>query len=147
MDIKKMNNSHIDELLEMSRVFYSSDALSHEVPMDIIERNIRIGASDDKSLDGYVFCENGKVAGFSYVTTYYETEIGGLCVQILDLYVDEKYRGRGFATQYFNFVFEKYSFAKRFRLEAVKDNANAINLYKRMGFKELSYKQMAIDKI
>lgn len=147
MDIKIMASEHADKVLEMSKVFYTSDALEHEVPMDIISENIQKAVGADDILTGFVFCEGDEIVGFSYVTCYYETEVGGVCAQILDLYIDEKYRGRGFATQYFNYVFEKYSHAKRFRLEVVKDNEKAVNVYKRMGFKEISYGQMAIDKI
>lgn len=147
MNIKIMTSEHVDKVLEMSKVFYTSDALDHEVPMDIISENIQKAVGADDILTGFVFCEGDEIVGFSYVTCYYETEVGGVCAQILDLYIDEKYRGRGFATQYFNYVFEKYSHAKRFRLEVVKDNEKAVNVYKRMGFKEISYGQMAIDKI
>lgn len=147
MDIKIMTGEHADKVLEMSKVFYTSDALDHEVPMNIISVNIQNAVSADNLLTGFIFCEGDEIVGFSYVTCYYETEVGGVCAQILDLYIDEKYRGRGFATQYFNYVFEKYSYAKRFRLEVVKDNEKAVNVYKRMGFKEISYGQMAIDKI
>lgn len=28
------------------------------------------------------------------MTTYYETEVGGICVQIIDLYVNENARGK-----------------------------------------------------
>lgn len=147
MKIEIMNNSHLDKIFEISKIFYTSDALEHKVPMDIVERNINIAVSDDNSLVGYVFLEDNEIAGFSYVTTYHETEVGGKCVQILDLYVDDKFRGRGFAKEYFKYVFDKYSDAKRFRLEYVKDNERAISLYKKMGFEELSYGQMVIDKI
>lgn len=147
MDIEIMNKSHVDKVLEMSKVFYSSDALDHDVPLDIINANIRKAISDDNILTGYVFYVDSDIVGFSYVTCYYETEVGGICAQILDLYIDEKYRGRGFATQYFNFVFDKYSYAKRFRLEVVKDNNKAIAVYKRMGFKEISYGQMGKDNV
>lgn len=34
-----------------------------------------------------------------------------------------------------------------FRLEVVKDNVKAISLYKKMGFTDVSYGQMKIDKI
>lgn len=147
MNIKIMTSEHVDKVLEMSKVFYTSDALDHEVPMDIISENIQKAVGADDILTGFVCYEGDEIVGFSYVTCYYETEVGGVCAQILDLYIDEKYRGRGFATQYFNYVFEKYSHAKRFRLEVVKDNEKAVNVYKRMGFKEISYGQMAIDKI
>lgn len=147
MKIEIMNEDHVEKLLEMSKVFYSSDALDHEVSMDIIAKNIEAAVSGGDLLIGYVFREGEEIAGFSYVTRYYETEVGGVCTQIIDLYVDEKYRGRGFATQYFNFLLDEYSDSKRFRLEVVKDNIKAINLYKRVGFKEIPYGQMVIDKI
>ena len=131
-----MNESHRDKVLELSKAFYCSDALDHEVPMNIIETNIDAAISGDKG-----------VVGFSYVTTYYETEVGGICVQIIDLYVNENARGKGVATQYFNYLFDKYSDAKRFRLEVVKDNVKAVSLYKKMGFTDVSYGQMKIDKI
>lgn len=147
MKIEKMNEKHMDKVLEMSKIFYSSDALDHEVPMDIIEDNIKNAVSDDLVIVGYVFYEDDDIIGFSYVTSYYETEVGGICMLILDLYIDEKYRGKGFAKQYFQFVFNKYKKAKRFRLEVVGDNERAISVYKKMGFRKVSYKQMAIDNI
>ena len=99
MEIEMMNSSHIDNVLEMSKVFYASDALDHAVPMDIIEENIKIAVSGNDILTGYVICEDNKPVGFSYVTCYYETEVGGVCAQILDLYIDSAYRGRGYALQ------------------------------------------------
>ena len=89
MKIEIMNESHRDKVLELSKAFYCSDALDHEVPMNIIETNIDAAISGDKGLIGFVFCEDNEVVGFSYVTTYYETEVGGICVQIIDLYVNE----------------------------------------------------------
>ena len=147
MKIEIMNESHRDKVLELSKAFYCSDALDHEVPMNIIETNIDAAISGDKGLIGFVFCEDNEVVGFSYVTTYYETEVGGICVQIIDLYVNENARGKGVATQYFNYLFDKYSDAKRFRLEVVKDNVKAVSLYKKMGFTDVTYGQMKIDKI
>lgn len=147
MDINIMTSEHVNKVLAMSKVFYSSDALDHEIPIDIIERNIKNAVGDNPTLVGYVFSENGDIIGFSYVTSYYETEVGGECVMTLDLYIDKKYRGRGYATQFFNFVFEKYSEAKRFRLEVAKANEKAVALYKKLGYKEIAYGQMAIDKI
>lgn len=63
MNIEIMNESHFDKVLEMSRIFYASDALDHEVPIDIISDNIKTAISDNDSLDGYVLVENGEIAG------------------------------------------------------------------------------------
>ena len=133
--------------LNYQKHFIAVMYFDHEVPMNIIETNIDAAISGDKGLIGFVFCEDNEVVGFSYVTTYYETEVGGICVQIIDLYMNEKCSWKGVATQYFNYLFDKYSDAKRFRLEVVKDNVKAISLYKKMGFTDVSYGQMKIDKI
>ena len=55
MKIEIMNESHKDKVLELSKAFYCSDALDHEVPMNIIETNIDAAISGDKGLIGLAF--------------------------------------------------------------------------------------------
>ncbi len=141
MEIVKMQERHIPDMERMAKKFYYSDAVCHDIPWENIERTISKAVSESDMLHGYVFEVGGKTVGFGLITQYYESEIGGVCVQIMDLYVDEKFRGQGIAKQYFEFVFDKYSYAKRFRLEAVEDNP-AVKLYEKMGFKKLEYMQM-----
>lgn len=161
MLFRPMQPQDVDTVLAMSQIFYASDALSHPVPLDIIHRNIQSALSDDTMLRGFVMVAEasdsnsdtgfnitpGTVVGFSYLTHYYETEVGGVCVQIVDLYVDPKYRGRGIATAYLNFVFDSHPTARRFRLEVTKDNHTARELYDNVGFHQLDYDQMSIDHI
>lgn len=142
MEIVEMQERHAADMERMTKVFYCSEAVCHEIPWKNIESTIAEAVSDSEMLDGYVFEADGEAAGFGFITKYFESECGGVCVQIMDLYVEEKFRGRGFAKQYFEFVFKEYSYAKRFRLEAAPDNENAIRLYKNLGFKEISYIQM-----
>ena len=142
MEIIKMTEAHRDDVRRMSEVFYNSAAVTHEVPSEYIEKNINEALGENPYFTGYVLIENGSPAGFSYVSAYYETEVGGMCAMIIDLYVDEKYRGRGFGTQLFEFVFREYSHAKRFRLEVERSNTSAIALYGKLGFEELGYMQM-----
>ncbi len=142
MEIIKMSEAHRDEVKRMSEVFYSSAAVAHEVPAEYIERNINEALGENPYFTGYVLMEEDSPAGFSYVSEYYETEVGGMCAMIIDLYVDEKYRGRGFGTRLFEFVFKEYSHAKRFRLEVERNNTSAIALYRKLGFEELGYMQM-----
>ncbi len=155
MLFRPMQPQDVDTVLAMSQIFYASDALSHPVPLDIIHRNIQSALSDDAMLRGFVMIAEasdsdiapGTIVGFSYLTHYYETEVGGLCVQIVDLYVDPQYRGHGIATAYLNFVFESHPTARRFRLEVTKDNHTARELYDNVGFHQLDYDQMSIDHI
>lgn len=145
MEIVKMNSEHYDAVFKMTKDFYSSDAVDHEIPDINIKNTINNALTDGNLFDGYVFSENNEIIGFAYVTQYFETEVGGMCVMILDLYIKENFRRHGYGTAFFEFVFEKYKSAKRFRLEVAKDNIRAIGAYKKLGFKDLSYNQMVID--
>ncbi len=142
MEIKKMQKCHVPEVEQMAKKFYYSDAVCHEIPWENIRNSIETAVSENNILDGYVFDVNGEIAGFGFITQYFETECGGVCVQIIDLYVDDKFRKQGIAKQYFDFVFKTYSHAKRFRLEVVEDNYPALSLYGQLGFTKLNYMQM-----
>ena len=48
-----MNENHRDKVLELSKAFYCSDALDHEVPMNIIETNIDAAISGDKGFNWF----------------------------------------------------------------------------------------------
>lgn len=146
MRIEILDKKYGKEALEMAEVFYNSAAVLSPVPQNILVHNIEQALDENSNLDGYIFTEDGKAVGMGYVSQYYETEVGGICVIILDLYISDEYRNRGFATKFFEFVFEKYSYAKRFRLELEKDNLKAEALYKKLGFKKLEYMQMIKNK-
>lgn len=145
MRIEKMNPEHYEMVFKLTKNFYSSDAVDHEIPDINIKNTINHALTDGNLFDGYVLVEEEKIIGFSYITQYFETEVGGICVMILDLYIRDEYRHHGYGTSFFKFVFEKYNFAKRFRLEVAKDNIPAINAYKKLGFTDLSYNQMVIN--
>lgn len=142
MDILKMQKCHVKDVEEMAKVFYYSDAVCHDIPWENVENTINEAVSPSEILEGYVFDCDGNIAGFGLITKYFESECGGVCVQLMDLFVKSEFRGRGIAKKYFEFIFDKYSYAKRFRLEAAPDNEKAIRLYKSLGFHELSYMQM-----
>lgn len=142
MDILKMQKCHVKDVEEMAKVFYYSDAVCHDIPWSNIENTMKEAVSDSELLDGYIFEYDGKIAGFGLITKYFESECGGVCVQLMDLFVKDEFRGRGIAKKYFEFIFNKYSYARRFRLEAAPDNENAMRLYKNLGFEEISYIQM-----
>lgn len=134
------------DILEMSAEFYSSDAVSHPADEEKLKNVFDTAVSELPSFNGYIFRdENGKAAGYSYISEYYESEIAGMCVMLIDLFVKSEYRGHGLATKFFGFVKETYKYAKRFRLEVMPDNSNAIAAYRRWGFTDLPYKQMIMD--
>ncbi len=146
MDIRRMTEKDRADVLDMSSEFYSSDAVSHPADEEKLINVFDTAISDLKTFNGYVFIdENGKAAGYSYISEYYESEIGGICVMLIDLFVKSEYRGQGIASSFFEFVKNEYRYAKRFRLEVMPDNESAIAAYRHWGFADLPYKQMVID--
>lgn len=146
MRIEKMTEADRADVLAMSREFYSSDAVSHPADNAKLVNVFETALSSLPSFNGYIFKDDGgKAAGYAYISEYYESEIGGMCVMLIDLFVKSEYRGRGIATSFFKFVKREYSYAKRLRLEVMPDNENAIAAYRRWGFADLPYKQMIMD--
>lgn len=145
MTIEKMTEEHLEPVLEMVRKFYQSNAVSHSVPEAIIYRAFEEAVSGSGRLDGYVILEDGTVKGFAYVTSFYACETGGECIMLEEIYLDESCRGKGYGTQFFDFLFKAYPSAKRFRLEVTERNEKARKLYERIGFQGLEYEQMIKD--
>lgn len=146
MIINKMKETDRKDVIEMSREFYNSDAVSHGADDEKLNNVFETAVSVFPTFEGYIFREDdGTASGYSYISGYYESEIGGMCVMLIDLFVKPEYRGKGYAGSFFEYVKKRYPGAKRFRLEVMPDNKAAINIYKRWGFEELVYKQMIID--
>lgn len=145
LEIVRMKEENREELLEMVRRFYDSSAVSHAVSTCVLERTFNSAIAGNEGLDGYMLMDEGKTAGFAYVTEYYACEVGGRCVMIEEIYLNESCRGKGYATEFFQWVFRKYAHAKRFRLEVTMENEGGIRLYKRLGFHFLDYGQMVRD--
>lgn len=145
MHIRKIEANDKERVADLISEFYSGDAVDHIISQETIECNICYALKNTPYFICYVFCEKDEIYGFSFITRYFETEAGGMCTGILDLYITSEKRGLGWGKQFFSFVFETYSDSKRFRLEAKETNCSAIALYKKVGFKELDYKQFVIE--
>ena len=144
--VNKMNSNDFNTILDFAKNFYSSNAVNHSVPEQTLAASVTEAIGDNPNFVGYTFKDGEKTVGFSYISTYFESEIGGICVLIEDIYIVEKHRGQGICSRYFDFIFNEYSFAKRFRIELTPENNDARRLYERIGFKTLSYDQMIIDQ-
>ncbi len=130
-------------VLDMMVEFYSSPAILHHAPEETLERCLTDALSDSPYIEGYVFDEGGNIAGYSLVAKSYSTEYGGMCVWIEDLYVLPEFRGKSFASRFFEFIDSRYEkSAVRMRLEVEPSNEGARRLYRKCGYNELSYIQM-----
>ncbi len=140
--IQKMTADMHDTVLEMVGQFYQSDAVSHPVPMEKLEQTFKDAVSDDPVLEGYVLTVDGEIIGFAYVTVFYACEVGGRCMMIEELFFKEEHRGKGYGSEFFNWLVENNPNIKRFRLEVTEENKKAIALYRKLGYEFLDYGQM-----
>lgn len=67
------------------------------------------------------------------VVGYLKYEVTYEIVNVTDVYVDDKYRRQGIATELFNYLFNSVK-PEKFMLEVNENNLGTINLYKKFGF-------------
>ncbi len=143
IEIREMKREDLDEVLLMMKVFYASPAVLHKASEEILRQDIEDCLSDMPYVEGYVFVEGGRCAGYAMAARSYSTEYGGLCVWIEDLYIRQEFRHQGIGSRFLAFIEERYKGrAVRFRLEAEEENQAAVEAYKRNGYQVLPYLEM-----
>jgi ribosomal protein S18 acetylase RimI-like enzyme len=129
----------------MTREFYGSGAVLRPVPDGYFAGTFDALVSGSPFLDGFVAEEDGTVAASLQVSLTWSNEAGGLVVWLEELYVRPERRGRGLGTALIRRALAEYGGkAARFRLEAEPSNEGAMRLYRRLGFRELPYRQMIL---
>ncbi len=141
MEIRRMIKSDTEQVLEMMRVFYRSDAVFTDGSEEIFKNDIENCINLSPYLEGYVFEEEGGLQGYAMLAKSFSTEFGKQCIWLEDLYIKPEFRGRGIGSQMLNFVSEKYKDAV-VRLEVEQENERAVSVYKKGGFKALPYLEM-----
>ena len=125
--------------------FYHTDAVNAPVPVENYRVTFDEMIRSDRYVSGYLFELEGEPCGFALLSRTFSQEAGGLSVTIEEIYIEPEYRGRGLATEFFEWL-KRESGAMRLRLEVEDYNVGAKRLYERMGFELLPYLQMVIDK-
>ena len=136
-----------DLILPMVADFYRTDAVDHEVPVEIMERSFAACADPDEPLLRGVLVSRGEEAvGYVYLTFCYSAEVGGRCVFIEEIFLKEQFRSMGLGREIMDWMEKEYPEVRRFRLEVTQVNKSAIRLYEKSGYKYLKYDQMVFDK-
>lgn len=138
--IRLMKDSDKNEYFEMSRAFYSSGAALEEIPNES-RKSFWQEIMSARYIKGYIIESTGEVAGYALAFIYASQEAGGKVMFIDELFVKEKFRGKGLGKEFFAYA-EKVDGISAFRLEAENDNLRAIRLYKSLGYERLDYMQM-----
>ena len=136
-----------DLILPMVADFYRTDAVDHEVPVEIMERSFAAVADPNEPLlRGVLVSRDEEPVGYIYVTFCYSAEVGGRCVFIEEIFLKDGCRGQGLGREIMAWLEGEYPEARRFRLEVTQVNQQAIRLYEGSGYKYLKYDQMVLDK-
>ena len=140
--IRKINEGDRAAFIKMSRDFYSSPAVLHDVPDEYHTRAFDELMRSDEYLECLIFeADEGEIAGYALLAKTYSREAGGVAVWIDELYVLPDFRGRGIGGSFFCWLHENIP-AGRYRLETEPENERARKLYARYGYKEFPYLQM-----
>lgn len=146
MNIRRFEAKDRDVYLQMAEAFYQSPAVLAPIPRSYMERTFDEMMRSDVYVDGYLMeTEDGAPMGYILIAKTFSQEPGGLAVWVEELSVLPEYREQGAGTQALKWVQRRYPECRRIRLEVELDNERAIELYSRLGFKELPYYQMIID--
>lgn len=145
--IRKITEKDKNIFIELMDEFYHSDGVQHTLPKHYYEKAAEEVLKDSPYMTAYLIESEGGVAGYGQLSFTYSTEAGGMVVWIEELYIRSKFRGRGLGTAFFDKIFTMYqNKATRFRLEIDPDNEGARRLYESLGFENLGYESMVIEK-
>lgn len=139
--LRRMEEKDRQQILDMMRTFYASEAVSTNGSEEIFRADIDNSISENPYLEGYVFeCENA-IQGYAMLAKSFSTEFGKPCIWIEDLYIQESYRGLGIGSDFLRYIEGKYPSAL-FRLEVEAENKRAVHVYKKCGYDVLPYMEM-----
>ncbi len=144
---RKFEEKDRNAFFSMVKKFYAPPAVLHFPPDDVMMSSFDAALEIPELVKGYIFECDGETAGYAVVSMKFETEVGGMAAWIEELFVEEKFRSKGIGTQFFEHLKKEHSGKiKRLRLEVGDENNGAKQLYERLGFEILDYRQMVIDK-
>ncbi len=126
--------------IEMSREFYSSEAVLAPIPEQFHINTFYELMRSDEYLICYIIEFEDQTVGYALLNKCYSHEVGGTVIWLEELYVRPKYQGRGLGSAFLDYLEVNIS-ASRYRLETEPENERAASLYMRHGYRKLPYVQ------
>lgn len=143
--IRKARVSDRQQLLGLIREYYRYDGIRFEAKS--IAPALRKLLSDESVGCVWIIQQGRAFAGYVILTFNYDLEFGGLQGIVTDLFLREKYRGRGLGKMALDCVAE-YCRARGIaavELQVEDDNKAAQKFYRKLGFQKLSRVVMGKD--
>jgi len=146
--LRDFKEQDLDRYLQLSRDFYSSDAVDHAVPEKFFRHTFEACIKKSPYARGLMIEYEGKSAGYLLLSFTHSNEVGGLVVLIEEVLICPEYRGKGIAGKVFDFLSKEYDGkVSRYRLEVTRHNRHAIEIYKHYGYQEIQYMSMVRDLV
>ena len=140
-NIRKMQKEDREDILQMMKIFYSSNAVFTNGSDEIFKNDFENCINESPYLEGYVFYNDKELQGYAMIAKSFSTEFGKACYWLEDLYVKVDYRGLGIGTAFLKYIENSYPDVI-FRLEVEEENERAVHVYKKCGFTTLPYVEM-----
>ncbi len=141
--IRKITPEDKNKYLEMTEIFYNSDAVLHPVDKSCFTATWNELMKSNRYADCYFAEDNGIVKGYMLLAYTFSQEAGGMVTWIEELFVFEEYRNQGTGKEFFQFLKSEIEpGVKRLRLEVEDYNKVAKRLYSSLGFEMFPYEQM-----
>ncbi len=146
MNLRKITQSDREKYIKMATDFYNSEAVDHMVNPHNFEVTFDELMRSELYAECYIIEENAQTAGYILLAKTYSQEAGGICIWFDEIWLEPEFRGMGIGGNAIKEVMDIHSNAARFRLEYSDANSRVAQLYRRLGFETLNYRQMCIDK-
>lgn len=127
---------HVDTVLAMMRGLEDADPGPAPFDEQRRKRNWELFVDDGSLGKAWIICEGERPIGYAVLTLGFSFEYGGRDAFLDELYVEEKYRGRGIGRQTMEFVEEQAREigVNAVHSEATRGNEPALELYRRAGY-------------
>lgn len=142
--IREITVSDKEEYIAMAEEFYSSDAVSHQIPKENFKKAFDAATNKNPFIKLYILESNGETAGYAAIAATFTTEGGGNTLWLDELYIRPEHRGKGLGHKLIKFL-KKDESVKRIRLEITPGNKRAEKLYISEGFVPCDYRQLIFD--
>lgn len=143
--LRKITKNDRELFLEFIGMFHNSPAMLHPVDKQVDINTFEELMRSDEYLECYFINIDGKDVGYVLLSKSFSSEVGGRIVWVEEILVLPEYRSKGIGAEVLRSI-ERLIPYTRLRLEVEPDNERAKKLYKSVGFEELPYMQMIIDK-
>ncbi len=134
---RALKNADYSELRRMISALYSEDRGNEPITDKKIAKTVRELSKNHCKGKIIIFEKENVTIGYSILIFYWSNEYGGDILHVDELYVKPEHRQRGVATSFFEHISQAFKDKiVAVQLEVRPSNTNAMNYYRRLGFRK-----------